>query len=386
MRYCFTILTLFHFCICSGQLSNTNKDNLFELTGKLLGRDTGYIVLLYPDTSGVYVRDTCNLENGNFEFQGMIEEPSFAHLIGSKKIGNYSNFFLEAGSQNIVLEENHFDKIQMKGSKTQESNDSLQNDLNKNSEQINILENQKNKWDSVYKNQNKNYSNAQKQKLQELSVKLNKLHNKTVNIYINFIKSHPDSYVSVTELTGLLVVHRYPVNLVIPLFQALNPQIKNSRAGLYCLKEIASRSKLTSGNYLLNFHTTDVENKHISLSDFRDKYVLLDFWASWCIPCREAIPHLKQIYKQYHSSGFEIIAVSLDHNKDQWRKAIQTDSIGNWVQVLKSGELEFIFKPIQVIPQQILLDKTGKIIWSSLDDNTSTWKEILEYQLKLKSG
>ena len=386
MKYCFTILSLCLFYICSGQVNSSNKSNLFELTGELLGRDTGHIVLLYPDTSGTYVRDTSFLKNGNFKFQGRVKEPSFAHLIGSNKDGNYSNFFLEAGNQSVVIEENHFDKALMKGSKTQEANDSLQNEINKVSTQISDLEDQKGNLDSAIQRQKTSVNNKKgEQKLKELDTKINKLNDEIINIRLNFIKSHPDSYVSVTELSGLLIVHLYPVNLIWPLYEALSKDVKNSKAGLYCLKEIEARSKLTTGNYLSNFHMNDIKNEHFSLSDFRGKYVLIDFWASWCGPCREAIPHLKEVYNKYHSKGFEIIAVSLDHNKDQWKKAIQVDSISNWVQVLRSGEMESIFKPILAIPQEILLDQKGKIIWSSLDNNTNTWTETLTNKLKLIS-
>jgi thiol-disulfide isomerase/thioredoxin len=381
MKSCLTILTLCLFYICSGQVKSLNKSNFFELKGKLIGRDTGYIVLWFPDTSGIYVRDTSYLQNGDFKFQGKVKEPSFAHLIGSDKSGNFSNFFLEAGNQSVVIEENHFDKMQMKGSKTQELNDSLQNELHQISAQTSDLEKQKATLDSALKNQ-KNYNQRGEQTIKELGTRINELYDEAINKRLNFIKSHPGSYVSVTELSGLLIVNRYPVNLIKPLYEALSTRVKNSRAGLYCLKEIGIRSKLTTGNYLSNFQADDIKNRHISLNDFRDKYVLIDFWASWCAPCREATPHLKKVYNQYHSKGFEIIAVSLDRDKDQWKKAIQKDSTSNWVQILRRGEMESIFKPIQAIPQEILLDQTGKIIWSSLDNNTSTWTETLANQLK----
>jgi len=386
MKYCFTILIVCLSFICSGQVNSSNKSNFFELTGKLLGRDTGYIVLWYPDTSGTYVRDTSYLENGNFKFKGMVKEPSFAHLIGSHKDGNYSNFFLEAGNQSVVLEEDHFDKAQMTGSKTQKLNDSLQNEITKITTQIEDLEHQKIKLDSALKNQgNKNDDSAAEPKLKSLNTKISELNSKIINTRLKFIKSHPNSYVSVTELSGLLIVNRYPVHLIRPLYEGLSTEVKNGRAGLYCLKEIEMRSKLTAGNYLQNFQTNDIRNKSISLSDFRNKYVLLDFWASWCVPCREAIPHLKQVYNHYHAKGFEIIAVSLDQHKTQWKKAIQTDSTNNWTQVLKVGDMESIFKPILAIPQEILLNQTGKIIWSSLDNNTNTWTEVLESHLKVAS-
>lgn len=382
MKFFFTAFTLFLFVICSGQTDSSSENRPFVLTGKLRGRDTRYIVLLYPNTQRIWVRDTSYLENGNFKFEGAVKEPSFAHLIGSDKDGNYSNFFLEAGPQHVELEENNFDHAIMQGSKTQELYDSLQKEINKISARVVELQKQKSALDSASKRKKSSgHAKEQEQIIKALDTKIDSLFEEQINLRVNFIKQHPDSYVSVTELSGLIVNWSYPVKLAKPLYEALNAKVKDSKAGEYCLQEIVNRSRLMAGSYLPAFQTKDVNDKLVALSDFRNKYVLLDFWASWCVPCRKAIPELKEAYAKYHSKGLEIIAISSDRDINQWKKAIQVDRTDGWVQLRKSGEMEAIFKPIPTIPQQILLDPQGKIIWSGLDDNTNTWMEALEDQL-----
>jgi thiol-disulfide isomerase/thioredoxin len=169
------------------------------------------------------------------------------------------------------------------------------------------------------------------------------------------------------------------------MYQLLDSNIRSGRAGRYCLDEIQKRAKLTSGNFLSNFQANNLKGKIITLEQFKNKYVLLDFWASWCVPCREEIPKLKRADTQYRSQGLEIIAISLDRDLDSWKKAIQKDQTYNWVHVLKNKEMNLIFEPILIIPQKILLDKAGKIIWSSLDENTVDWQEVLVSHLKLTS-
>lgn len=101
--------------------------------------------------------------------------------------------------------------------------------------------------------------------------------------------------------------------------------------------------------------------KIINLSSFKGKVVLIDFWASWCGPCKKTIPALKTVYKEYQSKGFEIYGVSLDDDKDSWLDAVKKYSI-IWPQVIdQTGAIAGKWN-VSYIPNSFLLDKTGKIV------------------------
>ena len=108
----------------------------------------------------------------------------------------------------------------------------------------------------------------------------------------------------------------------------------------------------------------DMNGKKIKLSELKGKVVLIDFWASWCIPCRKSNPGLAKLYADYKSKGFEIYGISIDDNKDAWKKAVGADKI-TWTQVNDPGGWD---APIAVkwnlnqIPASFLLDEKGVII------------------------
>ena len=116
-----------------------------------------------------------------------------------------------------------------------------------------------------------------------------------------------------------------------------------------------------AGNKAAEINLPDQKGNKISLSSLQGKVVLIDFWASWCIPCRKTIPSLKKIYSKYKAKGFEIYGVSLDTDEFSWKKAVYDESI-KWLQVLDtSGETASAWN-VNYIPNTFLLDKTGKII------------------------
>jgi thiol-disulfide isomerase/thioredoxin len=123
-----------------------------------------------------------------------------------------------------------------------------------------------------------------------------------------------------------------------------------------------------------DFTALDINGKSLQLSDFKGKYVLLDFWASWCVPCRKGNPHLKELYAKYQSKGCEVIGVSDDdRNHDAWKKAVDQDGLP-WHQVLRGLDIDKKMRGIKnesdisekyginSLPTQILIDATGKII------------------------
>ncbi|NJN28649.1 MAG: TlpA family protein disulfide reductase [Cyclobacteriaceae bacterium] len=123
-------------------------------------------------------------------------------------------------------------------------------------------------------------------------------------------------------------------------------------------------NSLEVGSIAPGFSLPNPSGKMVSLSDFRGKYLYLDFWASWCQPCRQENPALVAAYRQFHSPTFEMLGVSFDKNKDKWLNAIEEDGLP-WEQVsdLKYFDSDLIEKyQIQAIPFSLLLDPDGKIL------------------------
>ncbi|MDI9358534.1 MAG: TlpA disulfide reductase family protein [Phycisphaerales bacterium] len=122
------------------------------------------------------------------------------------------------------------------------------------------------------------------------------------------------------------------------------------------------------GTVAPNFTQNDINGNPVSLSSFRGKYVLLDFWASWCGPCRMENPNVVEAYKKFHSDKFTIIGVSLDKSKDAWKSAVTTDGI-QWTQV---SDLQFwrnavaVLYNINSIPMNFLINPEGVIIAENL--------------------
>jgi peroxiredoxin len=124
---------------------------------------------------------------------------------------------------------------------------------------------------------------------------------------------------------------------------------------------VFSQQTPAAGMQANDINLSDAKGNKISLASLKGKVVLIDFWASWCIPCRKNVPSLKKIYSKYKIKGFEIYGVSLDNYTDEWKTAIKEDKT-TWLHVLDaSGETASAWN-VNYIPNTFLIDKTGKII------------------------
>ena len=188
------------------------------------------------------------------------------------------------------------------------------------------------------------------------------------NISYIYFKNNPKSPLSIFAFERY-AVFQSDYGLLDTEFSQLPELIKNSVAGKYISAKIeGAKSVVINKSAPVFSQITD--GKKVGLEDLRGKYVLLDFWASWCVPCRKEHPNFVKLYEKYKSRNFEIISVSIDEDKNAWLKASQADGI-TWVNFLdiKGNADEIGIKyGVQAVPANFLINPQGVIIAKNLKD------------------
>ena len=183
----------------------------------------------------------------------------------------------------------------------------------------------------------------------------------------NMIETYRHSFVSID------VIHRVKAELGKEWTETALNMIDDSislPAKDHIMRTFMSDELLRKGNYI-DFTQSDIDGFPFTLSSLKGKYVLLDFWASWCIPCRKENPKLKLLYEQYKEKGLEVIGVSLDTNEEKWKEAVEKDDLP-WIHIsdLKGFNNEISSTlGIRSIPTTILIDPEGKIVDFNLRGN-----------------
>lgn len=184
----------------------------------------------------------------------------------------------------------------------------------------------------------------------------------------DFVKAHPKSAVSGFVIYNDMNNPNVPFEDVVQALELVDKSITDTKFIKLASKRVESIKGTMVGYPANNFSQNTPDGKVVKLSDFKGKYVLVDFWASWCGPCRMENPNVVMAYNKYKDKGFTILGVSFDSNKDKWLEAIQKDNL-TWQHVsdLKGwgNEVGKMYS-ISSIPQNLLIDKDGKIVAKNL--------------------
>ena len=384
----FNICCLFLFTVSSALAQNTKKDT-FLLSGQISNYTSPSVALSYSDKSGKLIKDTAIVKNGTFSFSGTIHKPTRAVITNSLKTrssqdGNLTELFLEPGNMSISLSPGDFKRAKVTGSITH-------------TEMANLLKQKEatsTSRDSLYallQKVNENIRNGDKsealvQQREQLLKKDKVLKAATRNFDYSFITTHPNSYLSPYLMNYYFGSRQLSLDSAELFFNRFTPIVKSSLYGKSIKADIEGRKSSATGAVAPLFAKRGLDGKDISLSSFKGKYVLLDFWAAWCVPCREFTPKLKELYQKYHGKGLEILSISWDDNEEAWRTAVAKDETSIWNNVIAkmSGPDDESMRTkysVPSIPLIVLIDKDGKIVGRYMASNENGGETELSQKL-----
>lgn len=364
------VLLLFffiYFGIAAAQQKNTPES--FQLTGHLTGRDTGYIYLRYLNANGKDIRDSARLNNGDFRFSGSVKGAYNAWLRGVRSTISVSDpnsvsLFLENNDITVNLTQNDFKHAKIIGSKTQSEADALEDRKKALNQRKTELNSRLRDLEKSVKSGDTLIGTSKKIRLIRSELSTNAEKNKKLDYA--FIQEYPKSYLSSQLLTSYFIKRIISLDSTESFFGSFGKENRESTFGETLEREINSRKASIVGAKAPGFALTNVNGGQLKLENFKGKkYVLVVFWASWCVPCRDEIPRLKEIYQKYNPTGLDIVSISVDTDRKAWTKAVDTEQMA-WHQVLDpipfQNEGLMMKYSIPNIPLIVMVDKTGIII------------------------
>lgn len=362
-------IVLLFFLVCSNQI-NAQK------TATVLGQfesgkpgDTAYL----ESTEGIRYKSVLD-KNNSVEFK-FAPDISDVYFIKCPKLSTNFMFpiFVEEGTTIKIEIDKELNDIRFDGDPLAKEQNTFYAGL-------------KNYYDAYIKTQNKIDKTKDSSELARLQQKMAGIDKDYQDYYYNWVSNHRESKFSAAVISLYIYKGRADETIAVECFKMLS---KAATTDNYVASRLASNlaiydntvSSAPIGSKAPDFYIADTSGNAITLADFKGKYLLIDFWASWCGPCRANNPLLKEMYNLYKDKGLELLSISVDTDSNAWKKAIIKDELhwthGSDLKEYGNNGVAFNYG-IQGVPMYILVDSAQNIIFKSLGG------DIQETMLKLK--
>lgn len=383
MKTSFSVFLFLTISILTSRVANANS---FTLNGKVVGTEIYHHAYLW--NSHYKLADSASIVNNSFSFKGEIvpderfgELPYVIIILSQKQLTEneinaqwlYSS--MKPGNCHVILEDNIdlvFDSdrkiFTVKGDKL-------------NQVQLLFLKEHdvfRSQRDSTYKSID-NSDLSKNEKENNKSVQYHRMLKQRSYKFIEIVKQHPDSEAALHNFSAVVVDQGLTAKEVLDAYNLFSQPIKSSKYGLHLYKDVAARieteakmaaPKIGVRSKMPTFSLVNEKSELVKSESKFSKYTLIDFWATWCGPCRKETPNIIKAYNKYGSEGFKVMTVSIDDLKDKslWIKAIKDDSMNNFTNLFNGGDVSGIANTLKIvsIPANYLVDANGLIVATDL--------------------
>lgn len=353
------------------------KDGEYLITGTAKGIENGKTIVLQgqdPTTKMPLALDTVKVEDGKFEIKGKVTEPAFHTLILQGANGPIP-FILETGEITIAIDKDSIHKSKISGTYNNDEYTTFNAELTKT--QKRLVDFQKKNTAKMQTAQQTQDTATINGLMKEFMAIQTEVQTDSKKKYLAYAESHPKSFISALIIQGMLGDPSTDIKKAEALYNSLDESLKNTTPGKEIKTKLgqakmpsvgATAPPVGSAKWRADFSAPNPQGKVVSLKESLGKVTIVDFWASWCGPCRKENPNVVAIYKELHSKGLNIIGVSLDKEEGPWKEAIAKDGL-TWTHV---SNLKYWDEPIakqygvESIPATFILDASGKVVAQDL--------------------